>query len=196
MIDGKLTAVTELDDGRFAYSRGQKKPAAILTGQQLEEVQRLNSIRLLLPFSFLVLGGVIIFVLAKDDMLLPASVAVGVIALAVSTYVIIAMAKRIAVILDVAPSIGALPVRIPPSAFFVNPLPFGSNLHVLMGKWFWGCMCIASIVVPLAKYLKSKKIAWPDTLGMFAFAIASYVLFRAFSAERRRRKIAASADKA
>ncbi|RWM20010.1 MAG: hypothetical protein EOR72_02090 [Mesorhizobium sp.] len=196
LADGKITTVKELADGRFAYSRGATKPAAIVTKEQLEDIQRLNATRIALPFSFLALGAVIIFILTKDDLPLPASVAVGAVAVALSVYVITAMTNRIAEILNAAPHEAALPARIPLSAFFVDLLSSSSNLDVLVGKWFWGCMCIASIVVPPAKYLKSENIGWTDALAMLAFCIFSYVLFRAFSAERQRRKDAAVTDKA
>ena len=142
------------------------------------------------------LGAVIIFILTKDDLPLLASVTVGAVAVALSVYVVTAMTNRIAQILNAAPHEAALPTRIPLSAFFVDLLNSSSNLDVLVAKWFWGCMCIASIVVPPAKYLKSENIGWTDAVAMLAFGVFSYVLFRAFSAERQRRKGAAVTDKA
>ncbi|WP_192255134.1 hypothetical protein [Mesorhizobium caraganae] len=192
LVKGRLSAVKDLADGRFAYSRGPKKPAAILTLDQLEEVQRLNSVRLILPYCFLVLGSVIIFILNKDQMPLTASVAVGATVAAISAYVVITMTMRIGKILGGAASQADLPDRIPLAAFFGSPLRSSSDLRVRMGKWFWGCTCIASIAVPVIKYPKSDNIDRTDILAMFGFAIFSYVLFRAFSVERRRRKTGAT----
>lgn len=195
LADGKITTVKELADGRFAYSRGPRKPAAIVTREQLEEIQRLNTIRIALPYSFLALGGVIIFVLVKDGLPPLACVAVGVIAVCLSAYVIIAMTKRVTGILSAAPSEDALPERVPLTAFLNDLFSSRSDLQLLTGKWFWGCMSVASIIVPLAKYLKAESIGWTETFVGFAFWFFSYVLFRALSAERQRRKIAARADK-
>lgn len=166
-----------------------------MTKEQLNEIQRLNAVRVALPFSFLAVGAAVIFILTNDDLPLLSSVAVSVIAVALSVYVIVAMTKRIGEILNTAPVEAALPARIPPSAFFVGLLHSTSDLNLLAGKWFWACMCIAAIVVPPAKYLRSENISWAEALGMFPFAIFSYVVFRAFSAERRRRRTVAGADK-
>lgn len=196
MVDGRVTAVKELTDGRFAYSRGRQKPAAILTREQLEEIQRLNGIRLVLPYICLALGGIIIFIIIKDQLPLAASIAVGVIAAALGAYTIITTTKRVGKILDQATSEAELPVRIPPAMIFRTLWRSSSDRHVLMGRWFWGCMFVMSIAVLAAKVLKfDDHLSLTDTAAMLGFAIFSYVLFRTFSTERQRRKSATAPEK-
>ncbi|WP_172371118.1 hypothetical protein [Mesorhizobium sp. NZP2234] len=196
VVNGRVTAVKELTDGRFAYSRGLQKPAAILTREQLEEIQRLNGIRLVLPYIFLALGGIIIFILINDQLPLAASIAVGVIAIALSAYAIITTTIRVGKILDQATSEPELPARIPRAMIFRTLWRSSSDRHVLLGKWFWGCMSVVSIAVIAARFLKFDDHLSPtDTVAMLIFAILSSVLFQAFSTERQRRKSATGPEK-
>ncbi|WP_077375097.1 hypothetical protein [Mesorhizobium prunaredense] len=191
LVNGKLRVAKGVGDGKVAYWRGPQTPASILTSEQLEEIQRLNGTRLLLPFVFLALGAVLVFLFAKGQIPPEMPILFGLVATILCVYAIVNATQRIAKILDRAPRQLELPAHVPASVRFTSLWQNQSSFHLIIGTWFAGFVFASSVFGLIAKLLDLESYDPTGRLHPIAllfFAIISYVVFATFLKERRRRK--------
>ena len=151
MVDGKLSRVKELVDGRVAYWRGPGIPAAVMTLSQLEEVQRLNAKRLLLPYGFIVFGAGLAFLSFKGEVPLAVSVIFGAIAMLICILADVTAKRGIERILSQAPTEDGLPPHISVSSRMKAVWHVFDDGHLRLASWLTGVYGFSAAFALLSK---------------------------------------------
>lgn len=194
IVDGKLSRVKELADGRVAYWRGPEVPAAILTLPQLEEVQRLNARRLLLPYGFVVFAASLAFLSFKGQAPLAVPVFFGALAMLICAVVDVRARRQIEEILRQAPTEDRLPPYSSVASRFRAVWQGWGSSELRLATWFTGAMafssafCLFAKVTGIGNFDPSNEI---HPLILLLASVVSFVLFRFCLKERRRRRLLA-----
>ena len=143
-VDGKISQIRVLDDGKFAYWRGVQIPASVLTREELKVVQRLNGRRLLLPYAFFVLGAVLAFLSAKSQLPFIIPVLFSVIAIVICTFSMRRAGRRIERILNRAPRKHIVGTHVPISTKLGLLWRNTGEGHLLVGTLLTGTIFVSA----------------------------------------------------
>jgi hypothetical protein len=191
LVDDKLSRTRQLSDGRIAYWRGPETPASILTREQLEYVERMNGVRWLVPYAFLIPSAVLVFLYFKGQMPLAVPALFGVLAMGASIYAILTATMSIRETLDRAPCEGNVPQGISVSAKFQLHWQRQSRFHLRIGTWLTGfllCSSAFGLVAKLSGVESFDRDGRFGSLQLLIMTVISGLLFAAFAVEVRRRR--------
>ncbi|WP_442580611.1 hypothetical protein ACSBOB_00995 [Mesorhizobium sp. ASY16-5R] len=192
MVDGKLSKVKKLPDGRVAYGRGPQSPASILTQDQLTEIQRLNAKRWVLPYGFLLFGGALCFLSLKAQVPILITLCFFLFGACVCLASFIRSTRCIEDILREAPFEAETPPKIPVPLAVRSIWRATDDFHLSIGMWMAGFVALSAAfgvvakVVNLGNFDSSGKL---HSMPLLLIAGGSSLIFSLFRNEHRRRRI-------
>lgn len=192
IVDGKLSRVRELADGRVAYWRGPDVPGAILTPPQLEEVQRLNGRRLLLPYGFMVFAVGLAFLSFKGQVPIAIPLLFGVLAILICTVSDLRARRRIDEILRRAPAEDRPPPQSSVASRFKAAWHGSGKFELRILTWFSGFVGLSS-ALGLTSKLTGVRDFDPNNeihpLILLMMTVAALAVFHLCRKEVRRRRL-------
>lgn len=185
LVGGRLRVAKDLDDGKVAYWRGPDVPAAILTREQLENVQRMNGARLLIPYALFAVFAALVFLWLKAQWSVIVPALFGMLAIGGTVYVGRRTTAAIAEILDQAPREPDVPPHVPASMVFRSLWRRQDRFPLLVATWLTGFILFVSTFGLVAKLLSPASFDPNDKLHPMVLAAAALVSCFLFFVLRR-----------